>query len=321
MNDPSATLRKAWKVLRGTRDVLEQILDDDDDLILASSVISDEGETMNTEDQQTIETPVEKLRRQTFEAISRLSYNRSAGQTQEFFDAIDWDDLPMNRNKKIREFFGNPHLAYPESPTDPLLQQESVQARVAAIKEIIALVTTLRYNIATMAQQDREKPMTVEEKERASLEETRVNTIREIVEITGLSISQVQFYVSRWVEMSDKRVMKREILDLVPADPPRWTEEMEFRAKLLADRGVSLEEARQGIVKKVLMSPKAAQPPPITPAPRSGSFLPEQWKASEVHYRVLHLRGERTRLFEAKRRREEKLELARRRLNRLEHVA
>jgi hypothetical protein len=205
-----SVLGKTARAVRQAFDTLEAIETDD---VLSSQYLGSDGdETMTIENTQTPETPINKLRRETFEAISRLSYNRSAEQAEQFFDGLDWNELPMNRGRAIQEFFGNPYLPYPDVPTSALLMQESVQARVADMKEINALISKLHSEI--MAQKSTiKKPMTRLEAEALSLERTKSETVRDVAALSGLPRSRIEYLLGRLLTMTGdqrRRTMRQE---------------------------------------------------------------------------------------------------------------
>jgi hypothetical protein len=223
MEEANEMLSKTFAIMKRALGSLEQFQDTverlDDDLVLSQQEFED-GEIMETAKIE--ETPIERMRRETFEAISRLAYNRSAAQAESFFDQLNWAALPMDRNREIQQFFGNPNLPYPDDQLSPLFQQESVQARVAAMREIIALVNGLHYHCRQMAQESTLKePKTRSEAEADTLERLRTETVRDVAALSGLPQVRIYYLLGRLSTMNGdaRRKMMRE--EFAEAEPER----------------------------------------------------------------------------------------------------
>lgn len=91
-----ALLRRAWTALHGTKEALDQILQDDDDIVLSQSVI---GGFMEDDQiarkrkpefyQQLGPDYIAQLRKETFAKVAGLS-GRGEGTVMRFFERIKW---------------------------------------------------------------------------------------------------------------------------------------------------------------------------------------------------------------------------------------
>lgn len=146
MDHRDLLLIKAHSALMSTKAVLDRILRDDDDVVLSARVIGDAGEdeAMNTDTQQPEETPIQKLRRETFKQISELAYRRTPEEVGKWFDDQTWIEFPAVMHRRIEEFFANPrHVPLPDRKRIDLLSEDAIE-RIEKIDEIVALLARLR---------------------------------------------------------------------------------------------------------------------------------------------------------------------------------
>lgn len=86
---------------------------------------------------------IDSLRDATFKRVAQLSYQHgTVGEVQEFFGAINWNELPAIRSRVIRFYFSDPAKLTIE-PSKVNFYEESTRFRIAADKEIVDLLESL----------------------------------------------------------------------------------------------------------------------------------------------------------------------------------
>lgn len=154
MDQKDRMLAHARQVMQTTARALQKILDDDDDMILSAGVVGDadvdEGETMQQETQpETEETRIQKIRRATFERVSKLAYDTTPQAAEQWYDATSWSSFPAVNRQAIYERFKDPRYRYPELPTNPrhvvnnFHFTDDVRIRLENVLEIICLLEDL----------------------------------------------------------------------------------------------------------------------------------------------------------------------------------
>lgn len=125
-----------WSPFISMRDLLEKILEAKDDISM------EEDEVMSKQREQMQETHIEKRRRETFDQIARLAFQRTAKEAEIFFDDLDWIACPADIQKQIRDYFGRPGFNYDAASTQP----GSIASAdlVKNMKQIVELINYLR---------------------------------------------------------------------------------------------------------------------------------------------------------------------------------
>lgn len=188
MDQKDLLLIKAHSALMSTKAVLDKILRDDDDVILSARVIGDTGEdeTMSTQ----TETPIEKLRRETFRKISELAYRKSPEDVEKWFDDQTWFGFPAVIMRRIEEFFVNPrHVPLPDRKRIDLLSDEAIE-RIETFDEIVSLLAALRkvdrtHDIPYGLKVSRERYDMMLRKQETPIETMRRHAFTSLASLTG----------------------------------------------------------------------------------------------------------------------------------------
>ena len=259
------------------------------------------------------ETPIEKIKADTFTQISRLAHNRSVGETSTFVESLygRWKNiLPMDRDREIVAFFKNPRAVVPDDLNDPVLKGELMRERVNDLREIIGLINWLRNEVVKASS----KPLAIvkdpSESDKQFIEDLRRESLQQITHLSGRSKIECAEFIRRFLNTSETRERRQACLQLCPRER-RMPNDLEMKR--------FLNERDKG---PLVVGPHGA-PLEIAPAyipVKVHGFELEEAKAGMVFETLTNLRAEMGRCRDREQQRKRQAQLARSRFEQLGHA-